>query len=165
MSFGDWLGTDAISPWKRQYRSFNDARSYARSLGLKTQMAWTALRKEKRLPPDIPGTPDRVYAGGGWQGWSDWLGTPVIANLNREFLPFVEARAFVRKLGLKTAADWRDYVGAKQRPRDIPSAPYNTYKEKGWIDWGDWLGTGRKRQSSLDSSGLPTASKEKAPVS
>ena len=82
------------------------------------------------------------------------------ANMRR----FVEARAFVRTLGLKTAAEWRAYART-ERPRDIPAAPYKTYKGNGWTDWGDWLGTGRKRQSSLDSSWLPTASKEKAPVS
>ena len=25
-------------------------------------------------------------------------------------------------------------------PEDIPVAPYKPYKNKGWHDWGDWLG-------------------------
>lgn len=27
-------------------------------------------------------------------------------------------------------------------PVDIPAGPSNTYAEKGWLSWGDWLGTG-----------------------
>ena len=27
-------------------------------------------------------------------------------------------------------------------PSDIPASPDNVYKDKGWISWGDWLGTG-----------------------
>ena len=27
-------------------------------------------------------------------------------------------------------------------PKDIPTKPNQTYKNKGWIGWGDWLGTG-----------------------
>lgn len=25
--------------------------------------------------------------------------------------------------------------------RNIPSTPANVYKNKGWVSWGDWLGT------------------------
>src|SRR5215204_6507112 len=167
--WNDWLGLAAPRvprlPWRARpgsWKPFEEARTFARSLKLPSTAAWRVFVRSDACPPDIPaqlppdiaGTPDRVYAGGGWQGWSDWLGTPVIANFNREFLPFEEARAFVRKLGLKTAADWRDYVRSKQRPRDIPSAPYSTYKEKGWTDWADWLGTGTLRQAAESSARL-----------
>jgi hypothetical protein len=54
--------------------------------------------------------------------------------------PFEEARKFVRSLKLETAKDWYTY---KQRPADIPHSPDRVYRNKGWISWGDWLGTGR----------------------
>ena len=118
--WNDWLGLAAPRvprlPWRARpgsWKPFEEARTFARSLKLPSTAAWRVFVRSDACPPDIPaqlppdiaGTPDRVYAGGGWQGWSDWLGTPVIANFNREFLPFEEARAFVRKLGLRTAAD------------------------------------------------------------
>ena len=31
------------------------------------------------------------------------------------------------------------------RPSNIPYAPDQAYKGKGWVDWGDWLGTGISR--------------------
>ena len=28
------------------------------------------------------------------------------------------------------------------RPNDIPKGPDRVYRDKGWTNWGDWLGTG-----------------------
>ena len=39
--FGDWLGTGNIANFLRQYRSFEDARNYARSLKLKSGIEWS----------------------------------------------------------------------------------------------------------------------------
>ena len=55
---------------------------------------------------------------------------------------FVEARKFVRKLGLKDVYGWREYRKSGKRPDNIPSNPHVVYKNKGWKSIGDWLGTG-----------------------
>jgi superfamily II DNA or RNA helicase len=76
--FGDWLGTGNLSNMNRTYRSFEEARKYVHSLSLKNQSEWVAFCRGKltnsKLPLDIPSKPDRVYAGKGWLGMSDWLG-------------------------------------------------------------------------------------------
>ena len=65
----------------------------------------------------------------------------------REWRPFEEAREFVRGLGLKNQGEWYQYAQGKMpekgtKPDDIPVAPNRVYKGKGWVSWGDWLGTG-----------------------
>jgi len=55
--------------------------------------------------------------------------------------PFTEAHAFVRDLKLSTVLEWRKYTHSKTFPADIPKSPDRGYE--GWIDWGEWLGTGR----------------------
>jgi hypothetical protein len=77
----------------------------------------------------------------------DWLGTGTVARRGREHRPFQEAREFVQRLGLKNATEWRKYCQGKlpekgMRPQDIPAAAPRIYSNKGWISWGDWLGTG-----------------------
>ncbi|MEO8427763.1 MAG: helicase-related protein [Verrucomicrobiota bacterium] len=57
--------------------------------------------------------------------------------------PFEQAREFVRSLRLKRATEWREYSKSNRRPADIPAAPNHIYRQQGWVDWGDWLGTGR----------------------
>src|SRR5215207_5696413 len=43
--WGDWLGTGRVANQHRQWRSFEEAREYARSLGLKGQAEWTQYCK------------------------------------------------------------------------------------------------------------------------
>ena len=56
--------------------------------------------------------------------------------------PFEEAREFVRSLKLRNQTEWKEYLESGERPNDIPSSPDSNYKNNGWINWGDWLGTG-----------------------
>ena len=56
--------------------------------------------------------------------------------------PFDEAREFARSLQLRNQTEWHEYLESGERPDDIPSNPNIIYKNDGWIDIGDWLGTG-----------------------
>jgi hypothetical protein len=137
---GDWLGTGAISHSLRQFQPFKEAREFARSLGLKSGAEWQDYCKSGKKPEDIPAIPSRTYAKDGWAGMGDWLGTGKIAPQLRQFRPFEEARAFARRLGLKSETKWREYSKSGSRPADIPSNPNLTYRDTGWSGWGDWLG-------------------------
>lgn len=64
-------------------------------------------------------------------------------NLSRfNFLPFEEAREFVQTLGIVSQKDWQKYYQSGVKPQDVPTNPNRTYKDKGWKNFGDWLGTG-----------------------
>jgi superfamily II DNA or RNA helicase len=130
--WGDWLGSGAVASYLRQYRSFKKARAFARSLGL-TKVEWRNYCKSRHFPKDIPSTPQHVYAEQGWISMNDWLGI-------HRFQSFKAARAFVRRLGLKSANEWRSYCKSGKKPTDIPAAPYLAYARDGWSSWGDWLG-------------------------
>jgi hypothetical protein len=80
ISMGDWLGTGRVADQLRQYRPFQKARTYVRSLKLKNQTEWASfckgeMRRLGRLPEDIPAAPWQTYADKGWSGMGDWLGT------------------------------------------------------------------------------------------
>jgi superfamily II DNA or RNA helicase len=141
LSWGDWLGSGRIATYKIKYRLFKEARKFARTLGLKTREEWLSFARSGQLPPDIPWKPERTYAGKGWVGVGDWLGTGAVASHLREYRPFSEARAFVRELGFKSAKEWRKYAKSKDRPSDIPTNPNNAYAATGWVSWADWVGT------------------------
>ena len=121
---GDWLGTGSISPQDRNYRSFKDAKKFVLKLDLKSYDEWRSYFKSGKKPVDIPANPLQVYAEE-WKGWGDWLGTGTVANQNRRFRPFKEARTFARSLGLKSKEDWAEYCSSGKKPPDIPQGPYN----------------------------------------
>jgi superfamily II DNA or RNA helicase len=148
--WGDWLGTGRIANQSRQWRPFRQARRFARSLNLSSQGEWFQYVRSGRKgcpkrPADIPTGPANAYAEKGWSGWGDWLGTGRIANQSREFWPFRRAQAFVRRLKLKSGAEWIEYAAGRLkrkgvRPRQIPSNPNTVYASEGWVDIADWLG-------------------------
>jgi Phage-integrase repeat unit len=141
INWPDWLGTDTVAPQKREYLPFPEARIYARSLGLKSQAAWFKHARSKGIPTNIPIAPDQVYEDDGWKNWGDWLGTARIATRNLVFRPFEDARIFVRTLKLKNQKKWHLYCKSGKKPGDIPQKPERTYRNQGWISYGDWLGS------------------------
>ena len=149
---GDWLGTGTIAPQLKEYRSFNEAREFARGLDLKSAPEWInfckgELVEKGSLPEDIPANPNQTYKKQGWIGMGDWLGTGTVATQQREYRPFKEARRFVRRLGLASVGEWSKFCKGElpekgTLPEDIPAGASSTYKDKGWKGWGDWLDSG-----------------------
>lgn len=135
----DGWSWDYISP--RKFLPFEEARALVHTLGLKGAREYKARYKAKKLPAGIPRVPKCVYKDKGWVSFGDFLGTKTVAYKNRVCLPFEEARAFVHILGLNNQAEWAAYCASGKKPGDITSHPHKTYKNKGWISWGDWLGT------------------------
>ena len=149
VSFGDWLGTGVIAPRLRKFRTFIQARKFAQSLNLKSATEWREFTKSGKLPADIPVNPDQTYTERGWDGYGDWLGTGTVAAGLKKYRPFKQARAFARNLNLKNNTEWRTFAKSGDLPLDIPAAPDQTYKDKGWAGFGDWLGTGNVRRGSI----------------
>lgn len=125
-----------------KFRPFAEAREFVRKLGLKSQKEWQEYLKSGKKPEDIPNYPNDTSAYRGyWKGWGDWLGTGRIADQDKVFRPFAEAREFVHSLNLKNQQEWREYYKSPTKPQDIPTNPQIIYKKE-WKGWGYWLGTG-----------------------
>jgi Integrase repeat unit len=157
MSCGQFAEAISTRIWesvgRANWRSFEEARAFARTLGLKSHVEWWRWSSGKlkdrslgELPPDIPAGPERVYSEH-WKSWGDWLGH---ARRIRGWRPFEEAREYVRKLNLKSYEKWkalakdRSVANRNRLPDDIPSYPNHVYKKE-WIAWWDWLGTPHRR--------------------
>jgi hypothetical protein len=136
------VGTAVRSGEKRhakRWRDFEEAREFARSLGLRTSEEWRVYTKSRKQPRDIPARPDNIYKDA-WKGYSDWLGT---GKTRGKWRPFDEAREFARALGPRTREQWIEWAkSSSERPQDIPFNPEVSYKDQ-WTNWGDFLGTGR----------------------
>ena len=134
-SYGDFCGYAAGS-----IRSFEDARTYVRTLGLKSRDAWREWSSSGARPHDIPSHPDRTYASSGWTSYGDFLGYAEGPGSRGSFRTFQDARTYVRTLGLKSKEEWNAWSKSGERPHDIPSTPSTTYASSGWISYPDFLG-------------------------
>jgi hypothetical protein len=63
-------------------------------------------------------------------------------NRRDAYLSYGDARAFIQTLGIKNQAEWKEYCRSGSKPANIPSGPDVFYKGRGWVNYGDWLGTG-----------------------
>ncbi len=144
---------------KLDYRTFFEARQWARQSGITKQPEWITRWKAGKIPRDIPLTPPSVYERKGWIDWGDFLGFRRPAT-RKDILDYHSARTFVATLGLKSGSEWRNYArnglpGKPPLPSDIPRNPQHTYPKRGWINWAHWLG--------LETTGLRYSSgKEEA---
>ena len=135
---------------RANWRPFEEAKSFVKTLNLKEQTAWFKYASSPECPPDIPYSCATVY-GSEWTTWGDWLGTGTIAPHLREYRNYEEAKKFVQPLKLNTyRPDWLNYCAGKrkdlpEKPEDIPTNPRRSYPDfKKLGGWGAFLGTGRK---------------------
>lgn len=115
---------------------FEQAKIFVHRLGFERKSDWNKWKLDGQRPAFIPSSPERTYKNTGWVDWNDWIGY--------NFLPFPKARTYMRKLNLNNREEYWQWLASKERPKNIPYSPEKVYKYTGWIDLGDWLGTGNK---------------------
>ncbi len=81
---------------RREFRSFEDARAYVHTLGLKSAEEWNAWSASGARPYDIPSNPQVTYASSGWLSYGDFLGYAVGKEAQ------VRKRRKVRKRNVRT---------------------------------------------------------------
>jgi hypothetical protein len=129
--------------------SYAEAQEIVQRLGLKTQIQWRAWRKGNRpdlpaVPHDLPGNPDDVYRKQGWVSWGEFFKSGYVYGKYRKWMPFSEAREWVRSIGLKNPNEWEAFrsgrlPGKPKMPPQIPSRPDLSYPDE-WLGWHDWMG-------------------------
>jgi len=138
IGWDDWLGVKKLS--------FEEARNIVISTlvpkGIDTITKW---RKLTKLPPGVPKTPYTVYKE--FISWQHWFGKDVADyKIDKTFLNYKEAKKYVQEnlvpLGIDTITKYRKY---KKIPNFLPKVPYDTYKNKGWIDSSDFFGTNKQK--------------------
>ena len=135
---------------KKKFRTFKDARKFARSLKLSSSVKWKEFCKSPDFPSDIPKRPESTFENEGWQGYSDWLGNTHGKYLTKGKgrLSFEDARKHVRELKIPGLNGWIAYCKSGKRPAKIPASPHTAYKDE-WKGYGDWTGTGKVRHTKF----------------
>jgi len=135
ISWGNFTGTDKEANQHRKFKSYKDARSFTISLNLKTQSAWKKYWRINKIPKDIPVAPDIFYKKQGtWISWGDFLGTGTVANQNKQYLPFKDAKIkaieLAKKYNIKSPRDWEKAVKEGKIPSNIPRDPKRIYSKR-----------------------------------
>jgi superfamily II DNA or RNA helicase len=127
---------------KLSWRPFEEAREYARSMGINGTLEWFGKQNYSNLPKDIPLAASSVYRKE-WTSWGDFLGTNYVALFNREYLSYEDAKKVVVRYQFKNANDYWQACRSGIVPSDIPNTPHHVYKSQ-FEGYGEFLGTGAK---------------------
>ena len=61
--------------------------------------------------------------------------------MSSRWRPYKEAREYVRSLLFNNPREYEDWSKTPDKPYDIPTTPRREYKDCGWVNWTDYLGT------------------------
>ena len=123
----DWyvfLGIPKVS-----YPTYEEAQRIVQENGLNSVNYRTSYKKL-----GLPAAPDVSYKNKGWIDWPSFFG-----KTKASYPIYEEAKRIVQENGIKSRTDYQ----LSSRELGLPAAPYTYYKDKGWIDWYDFLGKSR----------------------
>lgn len=99
-----------------------------------------------KLDIKIPYDPRSVYKEE-WEGWVHFLDTDNSVDQIENLVDFEVAREYSRSLNLKFQKQWYK-IKFRDLPKGMTKKPEKLYKDKGWIDWNDFLGIDKRTQMS-----------------
>ena len=68
-------------------------------------------------------------------------------------ISYDDAKLWIKEsLNCKSGNNWNSLIKTDKIPDFIPKSPYEHYKNKGWISWGDFLGTNKTQDNLIISN-------------
>lgn len=130
-------------------QSFNEIMKVVQGLASNDERIVEHFKDKNNKKPTSPGDQKDLFH---FDVYSEYLdGDELVLNLEIKlweklaklhWMPFEEAREFVKKLNLNNRGEWLEYCDSGNKPFNIPTYPNEKYDGEGWISWGDWLGSG-----------------------
>ena len=124
------------------FRKYEDAKKYVQQKKIYYLKDFRKLKIQNKIPKDIPYNPNQVYIDK-WVDWGNFLGTGRVHNKNKKFISYKEVKKLVRSHNIKISADYYSFYKSYENKHLIPAIPNRSYKNKGWKNWIDFLGTNR----------------------
>ncbi len=129
-------------------QTYQEAKKTVQYLKIQSGSQYENMYAQKKLPLDLPAAPAVHYKNKGWKTWGEFLGTGRIADQLKEFVNFDELRKIVRQFKYKNSAEYVKNYKKIDHSKFIPHSPASIYKNKGWVNWADFLGT--KKVQNVD---------------
>lgn len=68
------------------------------------------------------------------------MGTDYIAHQYRKYKSYYEAKLYIQSKKINSRKEFQEKIKQKKISLEIPLNPQTFYKNKGWVNWGDFLG-------------------------
>jgi len=120
--------------------TYNEVKSWVHdNTDIKSKIEWSNYIKTNDLPKSITPYPYTAYKNRGWVSWGDFLGTNRKWDNDVDYLDYESAKKQINNLNLTNITMFKEFM--KNSNIKIPLKPNRFYKNRGWVSWGDFLGT------------------------
>jgi len=137
--FMDFLGLGIAKEYKN-FLNFEAHKLIAKKLKIKNSLDWQQSHQQNKLPDNVYHNPRPIFIKSKeWKGWGDFLGTGKL-DLRRSYINLDQAKKYAKKLKFKQTYEWFEHTKNESFPSNIPKFPNQSYKNKGWKSWADFLG-------------------------
>ena len=93
--------------------------------------------QRKKLPSDLPAAPDKHYNNKGWTTWGEFLNRK--SDQLKEFIDYNDLKKLRNSRLVRS--DYQDKYKKIKHKKFIPGVPATVYKNSGWKNWAEFLGT------------------------
>lgn len=148
--WGNFLGTKRVQSniiAEQLYVTYEHAKDILKDFDVPNSRVYKNLKLINVLPKELPLKPNRFYKSRGWISWSDYLNnSSIIQNQQKSalYLSYLDAKDWIKNntTGINSSSEYRIWWD-KFQPALIPKSAEVVYKNKGWLFWGDFLGTNK----------------------
>lgn len=135
ISWGDFLNTNNQSTIlvRKNMLPLKELKKIAKKNNIKSKDEWVNYVKNNNNKKNLPLKPQKFH---GWVSWYDFLD-----KKKKNFVDLEEAINILKEYELKSYKDWRIFIKKDIFEKiNIPKNPDFFYKNKGWINWAEFLG-------------------------
>lgn len=126
----DWY--TFLGKTKTEYPTYEEAQRILQENGITSMREYKSSYRILKLPS----APETYYQGKGWIDTPNFFGRTKVSYPSYE-----EAQRIVIEHGINSTTEYH----SSYKELRLPSEPFNTYKNKGWISWSEFLGHGSKK--------------------
>lgn len=119
---------------------FRDAAVYLTKIGVRNSTHFEELKKQNRIPSEIPTRPDMFYKNE-WESWQDFLSLGkelVTSDFVSNPISYKELKAALRRLGITQRENYFQAITEGRLPSFTPENPELVYGGE-WEGWQAFL--------------------------
>ena len=142
LQWEDWslfLSTGRKPGQRKDFMSYRQAQQFIKKQKVESKNHFEKWSSSKKRPDNFPSDPRSVYKEQ-WKNWGSFFGTGREWTQNKQFMSYNKAKQLIKKQKVKTKRQFESWSKSKKRPKDFPSNPNQSYKEK-WKGWKNFLGS------------------------
>ena len=121
------------------FATYEEIKKYVQKNNIKTLKQWYSIYKERKIPRKYPRSIMSIYKKN-WEGSAVFFNTKNPSRKVLNYLNYKDLEKIILKKNFNNAYEYKKFVKKNNKEFEYPLGPDRIYVDKGWKDWGTFLG-------------------------